>query len=122
MEGRWVEVMASADVTRTPRRAVADGVVLAVWRGPRDRPVVFLDSCPHKAYPLSTGRRTWRGRLVCEAHDWEFDASGRCVRIPGRAPDPQRHATALTCREEGGRLWVLLPPPADAAAHAPDGA
>jgi len=113
-EGRWVEVMASADVTRTPRRAVAEGVDLAVWRGPRGRAVAFLDACPHKGYPLSTGRRTWRGNLACDAHGWEFDPSGRCVRIPGRAPDPARRATALTCREQDGRLWVLLPAPGDA--------
>jgi vanillate O-demethylase monooxygenase subunit len=42
---------------------------------------VFVDRCPHRLAPLSTG---WceGASLRCGYHGWRFDATGRCVEIP----------------------------------------
>lgn len=107
-DGTWTPLAALADVTRQSRRFVVEGVALAVWRGPWGRPIVFVDRCPHKDYPLSNGKRTLRGRLTCDAHGWTFDAAGECVAIPGRPVSDARgrHAEVVPSRIEGGQLWV----------------
>ena len=76
------------------------------------RQAVFIDRCPHKDFPLSTGRRTFFGRLVCDAHGWEFVADGTCVRAPGRplSEVAGRHASVVECREADGQLWVRTTP------------
>ena len=77
-------------------------VALAVWRSTFGRPVVFLDRCPHRDHPLSTGRRTFTGHLVCDAHDWEFDADGRCLRTHKPRDRSLCAATAFPARDAGG--------------------
>ena len=118
-EGSWTPILALSEVTKQPQRVVAGGVRLAVWRAGRGRPVVFLDRCPHHDVPLSTGRRTLLGRLVCDGHGWEFDATGTCIRAPGKtmAQVAGRHATVVPCREEAGQLWVQLPAEASLKSH-----
>mgnify|MGYP000849032794 FL=1 len=110
--GTWTPLVASAEVTKQPSRVVLGGVPLVVWRAARGRPAVFIDRCPHKDFPLSTGRRTFFGRLVCDAHGWEFVADGTCVRAPGRplSEVAGRHASVVECREADGQLWVRTTP------------
>lgn len=115
---RWVALAPSGEVGRQPRRLLVDAVPLVVWRALFGRPVVFLDRCPHREYPLSTGHRTITGRLVCDAHAWEFDAEGRCLRTHKPVDRNQYHATAFPCRDVGGTLWVYTGP--DAVGDPPD--
>ena len=109
----WTPLLPSADVGRRPVRVEAGEIGLVVWRARLGRPVVFLDRCPHKDVRLSEGRRTWSGRLACDLHGWEFDATGACVRLPGRPLSDARgrHADVVECREDDGTLWVRLPGP-----------
>ncbi len=115
---RWVALAASRDVGRQPRRLLIADVPLAVWRTRFGRPVVFLDRCPHRDYPLSAGRRTLTGHLVCEAHDWEFDADGRCLRTHKPVDRTLHGATVFPCREAAGTLWVFTG--TDAVGDPPD--
>lgn len=105
----WTPILPSSAVTKAPQRVMLGATPLVVWRARQGRPVVFIDVCPHKDFPLSEGRRTFTGRLVCEVHGWEFDAEGTCVRAPGRTREQigGRHAKVVPCREADGRLWVF---------------
>jgi len=38
----------------------------------------FVDSCPHRAAPLSEGRVEDSGELLCAYHAWRFDSSVSC--------------------------------------------
>jgi phenylpropionate dioxygenase-like ring-hydroxylating dioxygenase large terminal subunit len=45
----------------------------------------FVDSCPHRSYPLSDGDIV-EGTLRCPYHGYRFDAGGSCVAIPAIDP------------------------------------
>ena len=105
----WTPLLPLSQVGKAPQRVVVGAVALVVWRAARGRPVVFLDRCPHRDVPLSTGRRTFTGRLVCDGHGWEFDAAGRIVKTDRPRDLAGLCATVVECREEAGRLWVKLP-------------
>lgn len=54
--------------------------------------------CPHMGADLSTGEIVG-GRVVCPFHHWEFEASGRCGKIPycDRIPPKAKVKPWLTC-------------------------
>ena len=72
-------------------------------------PSCLADLCAHRSAPLSLGR-VCEGRVECPYHGWQFDRSGRCVRVPSlaagvAAPDGAR-VRAYPCVERAGFVWV----------------
>lgn len=64
---------------------------LVVWRNKsgdsHDVVSVFLDCCPHRMAPLSTGKvvkdeETGSYNIACRYHGFEFDAKGQTSKIP----------------------------------------
>jgi phenylpropionate dioxygenase-like ring-hydroxylating dioxygenase large terminal subunit len=55
------------------------------------------------------------GRLVCGYHGWNYDGTGRVVKIPQYAPDraiPEDYrTTAYPCTAKHGYAWVALEDP-----------
>jgi vanillate O-demethylase monooxygenase subunit len=78
------------------------------------RVIALQDLCIHRGTALSLG---WvdGGKLVCGYHGWEFDAGGRCVRIPalpaGREIPRKACVPAYHVRERYGLIWVCLDEP-----------
>jgi len=71
-------------------------------------PAALIDRCPHRNVPLSGGR-VCGDALVCPYHGWSFDASGRCVAVPGVRGKPERQPRAsLSLANTGysGRIWL----------------
>lgn len=112
----WHPVARSADV--------APGAVLGVrlldedlvlWRDADGALGLADDLCPHRGTMLSAGGRvTASGTIACPYHAWEFDAAGRCTRIPQLADDVRavaqvRLATYRTV-EHAGLVWACLAP------------
>lgn len=99
--------------------SACDGIEVAIWRGRSGGVAAWVDRCPHRGMRLSHG--FVRGDLLsCIYHGWRFDGGGRCRRIPAHRdldpPDAIR-ATALSCAEAGGVVWIAreapaAPPPA----------
>lgn len=63
------------------------GEKFVIWRSPRVSKnqgwSIGKDLCPHRLAPLSEGRvDKATGCLECRYHGWQFDESGKCVRIP----------------------------------------
>jgi phenylpropionate dioxygenase-like ring-hydroxylating dioxygenase large terminal subunit len=76
----------------------------------------FVDACPHRGIPLSSGFVD--GELLrCPYHGWGFDASGTCVDIPGCAGAATAARTGkqislkpVSVEERNGVIWVQLEP------------
>jgi phenylpropionate dioxygenase-like ring-hydroxylating dioxygenase large terminal subunit len=117
VDGGWIEVARTEEVTTRPRSVrVGDEPVVLVRLTAGGPPVAFPDRCPHRLVPLSAATVV-AGTLQCAYHGWRFDAGGRCVELPSRAPEapvpPRSHLPARhRVREAHGAVYVR----ADAAA------
>ena len=92
-------------------RLLEEDVVL--WRSARGIEA-WRDHCPHRGAKLSLGRIR-DGRVVCPYHGMEYEAGGRCVRVPShphRAPPRQARATCYAVTERYGLVWICLGEPA----------
>jgi phenylpropionate dioxygenase-like ring-hydroxylating dioxygenase large terminal subunit len=93
-----------------PARLLGQEVVL--WRSSEGL-CAWKDLCLHRGARLSGGR-VQDGCLICPYHGWNYDASGRCVRIPAHpaqpAPMGARVATYHVA-EKYGLIWVCLGAP-----------
>ena len=73
----------------------------------------WRDYCPHRGAKLSLGR-VRDDRVVCPYHGMEYEAGGRCVRVPahpGRPPPRQARATCYEVTERYGLVWASLGAP-----------
>jgi vanillate O-demethylase monooxygenase subunit len=116
----WYVAATSEEIGRDPlgRRLLGHGVVL--YRRESGAVVALEDLCAHRAYPLSAGRVDG-DRIVCGYHGFEYDADGRCVRVPSQANAPQRVCVrGFPVHEEPPFVWIwagepglshLRPPP-----------
>jgi phenylpropionate dioxygenase-like ring-hydroxylating dioxygenase large terminal subunit len=109
----WHPVAASDDVDEQPQRVTLLDHHLVMFRH-EEGVSVFDDVCIHRGTALSLGWVT-EGRVTCPYHGWEYDRSGRCVRIPSLpdgAPIPRKaRATVRRCQEAFGLVWVALEDP-----------
>lgn len=69
------------------------------------------DRCCHRGVQLSLGYCV-EGNLACRYHGWQFDGTGRCVRIPSLT-EGQRvvkgvEVPAYACAERDGYVWVWM--------------
>ncbi|WP_112173025.1 aromatic ring-hydroxylating dioxygenase subunit alpha [Paraburkholderia unamae] len=102
--------------TLLPRRLLGDDLVF--FRGDDGAIVALEDRCCHRHAPLSKGQREGN-RVRCMYHGLVFDASGRCVEVPGQERVPERLCVRSYPVVERDRLiWVWMGLPENAAAAA----
>ena len=78
----------------------------------RDGITALQNRCCHRAAPLSRGRREGDG-VRCGYHGLMFDASGRCIEIPGQDLIPPKARVArYAVAELSGWVWVWPGDPA----------
>lgn len=85
---------------------------LVLWRTD-DQIMVWTDSCAHRGTRLSLGEIK-DSCLVCPYHGWEYNTSGRCVRIPAhptRKPPATAKVQTYKARERYGLIWVTIGEP-----------
>ena len=111
----WHPVAYSGDLgSGEPLAVDLLGEALVLWRDSAGTAHAFFDLCIHRGTALSLG--TVEGdEIVCPYHGWRYGSDGACTRIPQLA-DPTRvpakaRATAFTCRERYGMIWVVLEEP-----------
>ena len=109
----WFAVARSADLpVERPVAARLLGRDLVLWRAV-DGVRAWQDLCVHRGAKLSLG--TVRNEhLICPYHAWEYDGSGRCVRIPAhpaQTPPPKAQACAFRAMERYGLIWASLGEP-----------
>lgn len=88
----------------TARRILDTSVVL--FRLSDGSIAALEDRCAHRPYPLSAGHREG-DLLVCGYHGCEYDATGRCVRVPSQdTPPAGAQVRAFPVAERGPFVWV----------------
>lgn len=90
------------------------GESLLVYLTVAGQPVVLDNRCAHRHAPLSKGRR-FGDHVRCQYHGLVFDASGRCIEVPGQ----DRIAEGLRTRaypavQRGAWIWVWMGDPSRA--------
>ena len=84
------------------------GEPLVFYRTAEGRAVALADRCPHRAAPLSLGRREGDG-LRCQYHGMKFNADGQCTEVPGQAQiPPQACVRAYPVVERDRFVWVWM--------------
>lgn len=108
----WTPIELSRRVRLRPVALTVAGERVVLFRDANRQIAALIDRCPHRSVALSLGKRTSQGTLECPFHGWQFEASGRCVRVPLN-PDAKCEllgATALPVREHGGLIWLYTAP------------
>jgi len=114
LDAYWHPIGTIEEVSEQPARFTLLGDYVVAYRA-GGRAVAFRDLCVHRGAALSLGC-VRDGVLKCAYHGWEFDPSGRCVRIPSRPPEaaiPQAaRLMTIETKEDYGLVWVAISDPA----------
>jgi len=111
----WYVAGWSSEVTETKFLArTILGTPVMLWRTDSNEAIAFEDRCCHRGAPLSKGRR--EGSCVrCMYHGLKFDATGRCVEIPGQPNIPAAmKVRSFPVVERHKWLWIWMGDPAQA--------
>ena len=99
----WADEIADSPLAR---RICGDPLVL--FRGRDNRAAALVDRCCHRAAPLHMGSVVEAG-LQCGYHGLVFDASGRCVAIPGQSRIPEDACVrSYPIVEKDQLVWVWM--------------
>jgi phenylpropionate dioxygenase-like ring-hydroxylating dioxygenase large terminal subunit len=87
------------------------GERLVFWRDPATGKAACLyDRCAHRGAAVALGKVCESGTIQCPFHGLEYDASGRCVKIPANgknAPVPAEFKmTSYPVHEEWGIIFI----------------
>ena len=110
---RWYVACWSRELLDKPLAVTMLGEDIVIFRT-EDGIAALEDRCPHRQLPLHLGRVA--GSLIrCGYHGAEFDASGRCVRVPSQKLVPSAaKVRAYPATERHGLAWVWTGSPDDA--------
>jgi phenylpropionate dioxygenase-like ring-hydroxylating dioxygenase large terminal subunit len=107
---QWYIVMDSGQVKDRPVGVTRMGEKLVFWRDHTGQVSCMYDRCVHRGVKLSKGRVVSNGNLQCPFHGFEYDASGRVVKIPANgqaAAVPERFRVHSYPTFEGhGFIWI----------------
>jgi phenylpropionate dioxygenase-like ring-hydroxylating dioxygenase large terminal subunit len=108
----WWVAARSSELADKPYACQLLDTPIVLYRRSSDRRVVALhDRCAHRWAPLSTG---WLegDRIVCGYHGFEYDDSGKCVRIPTQDAIPAKACVrSYPVLERHGLAWIWMGDP-----------
>ena len=110
IRNHWYAIAESRELGRgRPLGLKRLGEQLVLWRTRDSGVACAADQCPHRGAALGAGRQVG-DHVQCPFHGLEFDASGRCMRVPAdgsTAPVENRFDTiAYPAREAHGFIWI----------------
>ena len=82
----WYVAEFSKELGEKPVQLRMLGRDFVLFRTESGEPACLSNVCPHRGSSLARGKCE-AGTISCPFHGWQFDAGGRCVRIPSQA-DP----------------------------------
>jgi phenylpropionate dioxygenase-like ring-hydroxylating dioxygenase large terminal subunit len=105
--GAWADELGDKPLAR---RICGDPVVL--FRDGSGKAAALADRCCHRAAPLHLGSLVEAG-IRCGYHGLVFDATGRCVAIPGQKLIPQdAQVRSYPAVERDQLVWLWMGDPA----------
>jgi phenylpropionate dioxygenase-like ring-hydroxylating dioxygenase large terminal subunit len=114
LRNSWYVAAWDREVGRTPLARTILGEPVVLFRKGNGEPAGLQDRCCHRQLPLSMGRIEGDD-LRCGYHGLKFDASGRCVEIPGQDTiPPQARVRAYPLVEKYNWVWIWMGDPARA--------
>lgn len=85
---------------------------VVIFRGESGQFIALADRCCHRGAPLSLGRIEG-DCLRCMYHGMKYDATGRCIEIPGQDLISDVHRVhSYPIEERCGLLWIWMGDPA----------
>ncbi len=114
----WYAVLESRELGKEILGLTRLGERMVFWRDAGGKAVCLYDRCAHRGASLAGGKLCG-DTIACPFHALEYDATGRCRRIPANgknAPVPEGfRMTSYPVHEEFGIIWIWWgeDPPAD---------
>lgn len=71
----------SAVSSAKPLQCLLWGTPIVIFKT-KTEVVAFIDKCPHRGVPLSSGKLK-QSEIQCPYHGWQFNHQGQCTHIPG---------------------------------------
>ncbi|RYM00490.1 aromatic ring-hydroxylating dioxygenase subunit alpha [Sporolactobacillus sp. THM7-7] len=106
----WLAAAYAESVTYKPIQVMLLGERIVLFRT-KEGVHAFKDLCIHRGAALSGGKVV-NDCLVCPYHGWEYNADGKCVKIPQQPPErvipPKAKTVKYGCIEKYGIIWVDL--------------
>ncbi len=106
---QWYVILSSNELKRNPIKVKRLNLNLVLWRDENRNACCISDKCCHRGASLSCGT-TENGLIVCPFHGFQFDATGKVVRIPANgknAPVPDSMTVnAYRLFEKYGLIWM----------------
>lgn len=87
-------------------RTIADEPIV-FWRDRHGSPQAILDRCPHRAAPLSLGKRI-EGGVQCGYHGIAFDGAGACVLNPHGPILSALKTRSFPVAERHKLIWIWM--------------
>jgi phenylpropionate dioxygenase-like ring-hydroxylating dioxygenase large terminal subunit len=111
---QWYVILESKEVKPgKPVGVTRMGEKLVLWRDAQGRAACLRDLCPHRGAVLSIGKRLG-DNVQCPFHGFEYDAVGRCRRVPANGlkaqPPKVMQARAYPVREAHGFIYLWWGP------------
>lgn len=110
IKNQWYGILDAKEVKQNkPVGVLRMGEKLVLWRSSNGQVHCLADKCCHRGASLSIGRIV-QDHIRCPFHGFEYDLSGRVVRIPAngfqsQVPDHYRvHAYSVV--EKYGFIWL----------------
>jgi len=85
---QWYVAAFVDEVSEEPMARTLLGERVVFYRTEQGEPVALSDYCPHRAMPLSMGKRVNGDRILCPYHGMEFGPDGLCRHIPSQKKIP----------------------------------
>ncbi|RKF21759.1 aromatic ring-hydroxylating dioxygenase subunit alpha [Altericroceibacterium spongiae] len=109
----WYVAAFSDEISRQPMRRTILEEDIVFYRTEDGKPVAVQNRCPHRSFPLHTGR-VEGDRIVCGYHGMEFNPDGSCALVPALNTAPKAiRLDAYPLEEDGPLLWIWMGDPAN---------
>ena len=109
---RWYVAGWSGEIGSRPLARTLLGEPIVLFRGASGTAVALEDRCCHRNLPLSHGS-VQGDYLACAYHGMVYDASGKCIKVPGQEViPPAARVRSFPLAERNQVLWLW---PGDAA-------
>jgi phenylpropionate dioxygenase-like ring-hydroxylating dioxygenase large terminal subunit len=109
----WYATLPIEKLAAGPKPFTLLGENIMLFLDESGEPAALRDRCRHRSAKLSKG---WcrDGHIICGYHGWEYDRTGKLVKIPQFPPDqpvPDIAVKSFHCEERYGYAWVALDDP-----------